>query len=91
MTIDLAAAADFMAAHARVLDRRRFAVCPDWPARELFSPNVIVADLERLAELQQDHGGWTVDFEQISPAGSLECRGYATVRALGILRRNALA
>jgi hypothetical protein len=62
---------------------------PDRPARELFSPDVVAADLERLAGLQQDDGGWTVDYQKISPAGSLDWRGYATVSAIDILRRNA--
>jgi hypothetical protein len=61
---------------------------PDRPARELYAPDLIAADLERLAAQQQDDGGWTVDFKQISPAGSLDWRGYATVRAVDILRRN---
>ena len=64
---------------------------PDRPARELLAPEVIAADLERLAGLQQDDGGWTVDYQKISPAGSLDWRGYATVRAVDILRRNGLA
>jgi hypothetical protein len=62
---------------------------PDRPARDLFSPEVISADLERLAALQQDDGGWIVDFQKISPAGALDWRGHATVRAIDILRRNA--
>jgi hypothetical protein len=61
---------------------------PARPARELYSPELIAADLERLAALQQDDGGWIVDFMQISPAGSLDWRGYATVRAVDILSRN---
>jgi hypothetical protein len=61
---------------------------PDRPARELFTADVISADLDRLAALQQDDGGWIVDFLAISPAGSLDWRGYATVRAIDILRRN---
>jgi hypothetical protein len=64
---------------------------PDRPARELFSSDVIAADLERLAGVQQDDGGWTVDYQRISPAGALDWRGYATVRAVDILRRNGLA
>jgi hypothetical protein len=63
---------------------------PDRPARELFTPEVIEADLERLAGLQQDDGGWIVDFRSMSPAGSLEWRGYATVRAIDILQRNGM-
>jgi hypothetical protein len=62
---------------------------PDRPVRDLFATDVIAADLERLAGQQQEDGGWTVDYLQISPAGSLEWRGYATVRAIDILRRNA--
>jgi hypothetical protein len=62
---------------------------PGQPARELYSADVISADLERLAALQQDDGGWVVDFLKISPAGSLDWRGYATVSAIDILRRNA--
>jgi hypothetical protein len=65
-----------------------FAPYPDRPARELFAPEVISADLDRLAGLQQDDGGWVVDYLSISPAGSLDWRGHATVRAIGILRRN---
>jgi hypothetical protein len=64
---------------------------PGRPARELYAPELIAADLERLAAEQQDDGGWTVDFKQISPAGSLDWRGYATVRAVDLLRRNESA
>ena len=62
---------------------------PDRPVRELFTAEVMSADLDRLAAGQQGDGGWTVDFLKISPAGSLEWRGYATVRAIDVLRRNA--
>jgi hypothetical protein len=61
---------------------------PDRPARELFGAEVISADLDRLAALQQDDGGWIVDFRSASPAGSLDWRAYATVRAIRILDRN---
>ena len=64
---------------------------PDRPARGLFSDDVVAADLDRLAGLQQEDGGWTVDYQKISPAGSLDWRGYATVRAVDVLRRNGLA
>jgi hypothetical protein len=64
---------------------------PDRPARDLFTADVISADLERLAALQQDDGGWIVDYLKISPAGSLDWRGYVTVRAIDILDRNAAA
>jgi hypothetical protein len=61
---------------------------PDRPSRALFSPEVIEADLDRLDAGQKPDGGWTVDYLKISPAGALEWRGYATVLALDILRRN---
>ena len=61
---------------------------PDRPARDLFGAEVISADLDRLAALQQDDGGWIVDYLKISPAGSLDWRGHVTVRAIDILRRN---
>jgi hypothetical protein len=64
---------------------------PDRPARQLFAAEVIEADLDRLAAGQEDDGGWTVDYLKISPAGSLDWRGYATVRAIDILRRNGRA
>ena len=61
---------------------------PDRPARQLYAPELIAADLDRLEALQQDDGGWVVDYLKISPAGSLDWRGYATVRAVDILRAN---
>jgi len=61
---------------------------PDRPARDLFTPEAISADLDRLAALQQEDGGWIVDYLKISPAGALDWRGHATVRAIDILRRN---
>jgi hypothetical protein len=57
-------------------------------ARTLFADEVIAADLERLAALQQDDGGWIVDFRSSSPAAALEWRGYTTVRAIDILDRS---
>lgn len=62
---------------------------PDRPARGLISDEVISTDLKRLAGLQQADGGWVVDYLKVSPAGSLDWRGYATVRAIDILRQNA--
>jgi hypothetical protein len=67
-----------------------FAPFPDRPMRELFSPSVIEKDLERLAAGQRDDGGWEVDFASYSPAATLEWRGHATVRAVTILKRNAV-
>jgi hypothetical protein len=61
---------------------------PERPTRALFRDEVIAADLDRLAALQQPDGGWVVDYLKISPVGSLDWRGYATMRAVDILRRN---
>jgi hypothetical protein len=61
---------------------------PGRPVRDLFDPELIAADLERLGDEQQDDGGWRVDFRSYSPAAELEWRGYATVRALSMLRSN---
>jgi hypothetical protein len=72
-----------------VLHPLDFAPHPDRPVRDLFAPEVIAADLERLADLQQSDGGWLVDFESSSPAAALEWRGYATVRAVDIIRTNS--
>jgi hypothetical protein len=59
------------------------------PVRALFTSEVIEADLERLAGLQQPDGGWVVEFGSFSPIAALEWRGYMTVRAVEILRTNA--
>jgi hypothetical protein len=67
-----------------------FAPYPGRPARGLFEPEVIAADLVRLAGGQQDDGGWTVDYARISPAGSLDWRGAATVHAVQVLRANGV-
>jgi hypothetical protein len=66
-----------------------FAPFPVRPVRDLFTADVIAADLQRLAGLQQPDGGWVVDFASSSPAGALEWRGYTTLRAVEILRTNA--
>ncbi|RSN52052.1 MULTISPECIES: hypothetical protein [Actinomadura] len=66
-----------------------FAPYPDRPVRALFAPEVIDAELRRLAGGQRDDGGWRVDFASYSPAAELEWRGYATVGAVSILLRNA--
>lgn len=67
-----------------------FAPFPGGPARDLFTADVIDAELRRLAGQQQDDGGWPVDFASYSAAASLEWRGYATVRAISILRGNGM-
>jgi hypothetical protein len=71
----------------RALD---FAPTPDRPVRALFKPDVIDAELRRLADQQQDDGGWRVDFDSYSPAAALEWRGYATVGAVSVLQRNGM-
>jgi hypothetical protein len=65
-----------------------FAPYPGGPARELFAPAVVEAELDRLAAGQQPDGGWTVDFDSYSPAATLEWRGHRTVQALVVLRAN---
>jgi hypothetical protein len=67
-----------------------FAPFPDRPTRSLFAPDVIEADLRRLADQQQPDGGWCVDYASYSAAAALEWRGYITVRAVSILRRNGM-
>jgi hypothetical protein len=64
------------------------APAPNRPVRALFADATIAAELDRLAAAQQDDGGWRVDFASYSPAAALEWRGYATVRAISILREN---
>jgi hypothetical protein len=66
------------------------APAPDRPVRALFDPAAISAELQRLVSQQQDDGGWPVDFRSYSPAAVLEWRGYMTVRAVSILKRNSL-
>jgi len=66
-----------------------FAPVPDRPIRAFFSDAAIDADLRRLAAQQRDDGGWTVDWACYSPVAALEWRGWATVRALTLLRANA--
>jgi hypothetical protein len=65
-----------------------FAPEPARPIRDRFDPKAIEADLDRLEAEQHDDGGWDVDWAHWSPAGGLEWRGWATVRAVRILRMN---
>lgn len=67
-----------------------FAPLPGGPARSLFGPGVIEAELERLAAAQQPDGGWPVDFASYSAAATLEWRGHRTVQALVLLRANGV-
>jgi hypothetical protein len=59
---------------------------PDRPLRALVPADAVAGHLDELAAGQQDDGGWTVDFPSASPAGAIEWRGIATVRALAALR-----
>lgn len=67
-----------------------FAPSPGGPARSLFAPQVIEAELERLAAEQQPDGGWPVSFDSYSPAATLEWRGHRTVQALLQLRADGV-
>ncbi|MBW8487314.1 hypothetical protein [Actinomadura parmotrematis] len=68
-----------------------FAPSPDGHVRALFSAATVAEELDALAGEQLDDGGWTVDFANYSPAATLEWRGYATVQAVAVLRRNGRA
>ncbi|AKH86377.1 hypothetical protein AA958_33775 [Streptomyces sp. CNQ-509] len=63
---------------------------PGRPARTLYAPEAVDADLRRLAAGQQEDGGWLVDFGSFSPAAALEWRGYRTVGAVAVLKQNSL-
>ncbi|MFL6124320.1 hypothetical protein [Actinophytocola sp.] len=67
-----------------------FAPLPDRPVRGLFSEQVIADDLRRLADEQDEDGGWRVDFDSYSPAAAVEWRGYKTVGTLSLLRANGI-
>jgi hypothetical protein len=59
---------------------------PDRPLRALVPADAVARHLDELEHGQRDDGGWTVDFPSASPAGEIEWRGVATVRALATLR-----
>ncbi len=61
---------------------------PDRPLRALIDADAVAADIARWKSLRQDDGGWVVDFDSSSPIAALEWRGYATVRAITLLRDN---
>jgi hypothetical protein len=63
---------------------------PCRPARTIVDEATVAGDLDRIAREQREDGGWSVDFQSYSPAAALEWRGYATVRALSVLRDNAM-
>jgi hypothetical protein len=63
-----------------------FSPIPGRPLRAFVEPAAIESDLDRLEAEQHADGGWDVDWTAYSPAAALEWRGYATVRAVQILR-----
>jgi hypothetical protein len=63
-----------------------FAPEPDRPLRGHIAPELIEADLDRLAAGQRDDGGWDFDHVPHSPAATPDWRGYYTIHAIGILR-----
>jgi hypothetical protein len=58
---------------------------PGQPSRALFTADQIDADLDLLADGQQDDGGWTFDWLGWSPGQIVEWRGAVTLRALAAL------
>ena len=72
-------------ADGRMLRPLDFTPHPDRPLRRLLAPEVIEADLGRLAGRQRDDGGWEIDFASATEAGALEWRGHATVAAVKTL------
>lgn len=61
---------------------------PGRPLRASLDARAVSADLDRLERAQLPDGGWPVDFNSYSDAATLEWRGYATVRAVAVLRLN---
>ncbi|MFD3521511.1 hypothetical protein [Streptomyces sp. NPDC058653] len=71
----------------RLLD---FSPRPGRPLRALLDPSAVEGELDRLAADQREDGGWSIDWAAHSAAAALEWRGYATVRALTILRAHGI-
>jgi hypothetical protein len=67
-----------------------FAPFPDRPTRSLFTPEVVEADLCRSRKPAAARRRLSVDFTSYSSAAALEWRGYATTRAISILKRNGM-
>jgi hypothetical protein len=59
---------------------------PDHIARGLYGEAVVERELERLADEQQEDGGWTFTWLAWNPAVAWESRGAVTVAALRTLR-----
>lgn len=68
-----------------------FAPRPDRPVRALFDETVVARELDRLASQQESDGGWHTDFDSASPIAALEWRGYQTVWAVAVLRKNGIS
>ena len=62
-----------------------FATTPDSRWRALFADDRIDAHLQRLADDQENDGGWPLSWQPPGAAARLEWRGIETVRALRIL------
>jgi hypothetical protein len=63
-----------------------WAPSPESPCRVLFDQETIDLHLEALLQRQQPDGGWTINWDPISPGVALEWRGWVTIEALKILK-----
>lgn len=63
-----------------------YAPTPQSIARRLFSDEMIAAHLDALAGVQQDDGGWPINWYDWNPMTTLEWRGIVTIEALNTLR-----
>ena len=79
-TPDFDAAAGFVAANARVLDRRCF--------QRLFEDGPAAPVRDAVAAYRNDDGGWTFNWPAWSLAAERDWRGFLTVDALRVLRAN---
>ena len=59
---------------------------PGDPGRAFLPDDAFRAALDALRSRQASDGGWRVNFEPISSAATAEWRGFATLRALLVLR-----
>lgn len=63
-----------------------FAPRPQSLARSLFADDVVETHLDALVALQQEDGGWPINWYAWAPAPALEWRGCVTIDALITLR-----